>query len=388
MFVSLRPWRGPAKSASTHVDTNPQFSEGGLTQSDLTAKRKKKKKVNAPPLYIYFQQMLTSECIEMFPSEGNHFKSLSFASVLQENNDRKKIIHQSNKMKDERNCVWHTVKSLLDDVQTDVLTRTRHCRAEQRLHCSFLSTEIARVAVSGALLEVMKCTQRSERHKIDYDFSVRAEGKKNPTLLAIPPQSCSILSTSEHFLPWIPDTGSPCNVPQGCCWKRKKPNTSHRRRHFSHLVPETGRYHTRGVGGSIGLMDGACRRQRWESGGGGGGSRVMRAHVSDGEGFFYLFFFKQGRPDPSSVLCWELPVWTNETWRKLPSRGGWRGGVVMFLSSCQSVPSGEHPPLGWQDLLLPSAGVQWDSMLCMRIRLYYCGNTLLNVFCWEFNNSI
>lgn len=29
-----------------------------------------------------------------------------------------KKIHQSNKIKDERNCVWHTVKSLLDDVQS------------------------------------------------------------------------------------------------------------------------------------------------------------------------------------------------------------------------------------------------------------------------------
>lgn len=65
-----------------------------------------------------------------------------------------------------------------------------------------------------------------------------------------------------------------------------------------------------------------------------GGGEVMRAHVSDGEEFFFPY---HGRLDMSSppptlspqspLLSFLLPVWSNETWRSVfPGEGGGAAG--------------------------------------------------------------
>lgn len=127
-----------------------------------------------------------------------------------------------------------------------------------------------------------------------------------------------------------------------------------------------------------------------------GEERRWRSNESSCEwwgGFFSSLFFNKGRPNPSSVLfllfslCWELPVWTNETWRKRPSWGGRRGGGMMLLSSCQSVPSGEHP----EDTRLtrPAAG---QALLWTRTS-YYAWETVYIlvetlVFLWPYRLAV
>lgn len=58
-------WHAPAKSPATYVIAR------------LDSGKEREKKPERRLLYVYFQQVLVSDCMEMLPSESNRFKSLS-----------------------------------------------------------------------------------------------------------------------------------------------------------------------------------------------------------------------------------------------------------------------------------------------------------------------
>lgn len=240
-----------------------------MSWPDLTAIRKGKLYV---VVYVCLQPVLVSDRMEMLLSEGNRFKSLSLPLCSKMEKIEKKKIHQCNKIKDEGNCVWHPIKSLLDDVQSASLWEPVTVELNNSCAAVFWAEShrsSACAAVLGALLEVMKCTQRSKRRKIDYDFSVRAGKKKKKHIVSyssLEPLYFQVRGsisspgsqTLVHLVASLRDAAGAEKTAKYITVPLPSFSLSHQNRQVPH----------QGETGSIGLMDGACRRQRWAGGGG------------------------------------------------------------------------------------------------------------------------